>query len=349
LAQKITPEQVILTQHYLWGMNLEELRILRNEYFAKYGMIFKSKDLTDYFSKYYWYKPQFQSIDNFLTEIDKKNIQLISQYEEKLKGSFNTFDVKNLDSSFTLMRKVKDPSSEYNALRTIEVSYDNNLKKTVDKTNIGTENQFTRITIESINEYYYEIEHFFYVSKYADDIKLTSDYYLVKYSGCCGADNFYEIFNRNTHEKLLEYHEKLLKVEIPNSINKSFIGFSHQNYDTTNLIVGELYFSSIEININKVLIKTRNKTDYDEIIPYFSPELSLKSKDTRDKLSEEDTMLTLWSKKSSQFWTSMDNFMIVIHYLGERTQREATLEIPIIQGYVNGKREKIQEVFLEFK
>jgi hypothetical protein len=39
------------------GSPLKELRILRNEIYAKHGRIFESKDLRDYFGKCTWYHP----------------------------------------------------------------------------------------------------------------------------------------------------------------------------------------------------------------------------------------------------------------------------------------------------
>lgn len=64
--------------------NKEELRIIRNTVFAKYGKIFKSKDLRDYFSKQYWYKPDDQYSDAILNENDKKAIKMIVALEKKV-------------------------------------------------------------------------------------------------------------------------------------------------------------------------------------------------------------------------------------------------------------------------
>lgn len=69
----------------LESMTLSELRIKRNEIFAKHGYIFKSQDLKDYFSNFDWYKPTNQSVDSLLTDIDKANVKLILEVEKEAK------------------------------------------------------------------------------------------------------------------------------------------------------------------------------------------------------------------------------------------------------------------------
>jgi len=62
-----------------------DLRLLRNEIFARHGYIFKSPELTDFFSKFEWYQPNLTSdqIDKVLTEIDRFNISLIKSVEQE--------------------------------------------------------------------------------------------------------------------------------------------------------------------------------------------------------------------------------------------------------------------------
>lgn len=59
-----------------------ELRILRNTVYAKYGLIFQSKDLSEHFSQFAWYQPQYSNIDNRLTERDRTLIQRIQAFED---------------------------------------------------------------------------------------------------------------------------------------------------------------------------------------------------------------------------------------------------------------------------
>jgi hypothetical protein len=60
------------------------LRIMRNEIFARYGYIFKSADLANYFKSQPWYKPQFANVDAKLTPLEKKNIALIVKMEKQM-------------------------------------------------------------------------------------------------------------------------------------------------------------------------------------------------------------------------------------------------------------------------
>jgi hypothetical protein len=66
------------------NLTLTDLRLKRNEIFAKHGYIFKSKDLADYFSKYDWYKPTNHNVDSLLTETDRANIKIITEIENEI-------------------------------------------------------------------------------------------------------------------------------------------------------------------------------------------------------------------------------------------------------------------------
>jgi len=85
-------------------MNSADLRLLRNEVFARHGYIFKSPELTDFFSKFEWYQPSLTSgqIDKKLTEIDRYNISLIKSVEqEKVESNLTTpLDLKSFSDKF---------------------------------------------------------------------------------------------------------------------------------------------------------------------------------------------------------------------------------------------------------
>ncbi len=58
-----------------------DLKIMRNEIFAAHGYIFKTSAMKEYFSSKKWYIPRFDNVDKKLTEIEKKNIDLIRKVE----------------------------------------------------------------------------------------------------------------------------------------------------------------------------------------------------------------------------------------------------------------------------
>lgn len=67
-------------------LTIDDLDLMINEIYADYGFKFKSAKWQTYFSKFKWYKPQFDNIDSKLNAIDKKNIETIAKEKEKMKG-----------------------------------------------------------------------------------------------------------------------------------------------------------------------------------------------------------------------------------------------------------------------
>ncbi len=79
----------LVTASELEKLNLEELRIARNEIYARHGRKFKDKDLQDYFNSKSWYRGTIEPDkfnDNSLSEIEIKNRDLIQEYEKKIGG-----------------------------------------------------------------------------------------------------------------------------------------------------------------------------------------------------------------------------------------------------------------------
>lgn len=77
-----------LTRADLQGLSKEQLRLARNEIFARHGMIFDRPDLDAYFGEKSWYKPTY-SYDDFydkveMSAIEEANVALINQVEEEL-------------------------------------------------------------------------------------------------------------------------------------------------------------------------------------------------------------------------------------------------------------------------
>lgn len=65
----------------LFYLKKDELRIIRNAIYAKYGYIFQSKDLTDFFLQFEWYNATKNNVDDLLNNIDIQNISLITAVE----------------------------------------------------------------------------------------------------------------------------------------------------------------------------------------------------------------------------------------------------------------------------
>lgn len=90
-AGAVPPEKVYLLENSdlvvissldLATMTLEELRIARNEIYARHGLIFESSDLKEYFEGKDWYEPSVADADEIvLNYTEQVNVKLISEQE----------------------------------------------------------------------------------------------------------------------------------------------------------------------------------------------------------------------------------------------------------------------------
>ena len=77
----------LLNKNELKKMSLSDLRIMRNEIYARYGYIFESTgDMDNYFMTQSWYHGQHKNVSNFITGLEKKNIQMIQMIEKEKNG-----------------------------------------------------------------------------------------------------------------------------------------------------------------------------------------------------------------------------------------------------------------------
>lgn len=83
-------ENKLISESMLRGLSLHELRLLRNEIYARHGRIFKTLWLSQYFGSQMWYDPKEDFKDEELTGADKTNVETIVAYENKLHNSIST-------------------------------------------------------------------------------------------------------------------------------------------------------------------------------------------------------------------------------------------------------------------
>jgi hypothetical protein len=74
----------------LRGLSLHELRLLRNEVYARHGRVFKTLWLQQYFGGQPWYDPDDNFKDEELSGSDKTNVETIVAYENKLHNQIGT-------------------------------------------------------------------------------------------------------------------------------------------------------------------------------------------------------------------------------------------------------------------
>ena len=68
----------------LRGLSIEELRIARNEIYARHGRMFDDKKLQKYFDSQSWYEgtvPASEFSEDVLSSVEKKNVAFIRQFE----------------------------------------------------------------------------------------------------------------------------------------------------------------------------------------------------------------------------------------------------------------------------
>jgi hypothetical protein len=79
-----------LTDHMLDHVPIGDLRLLRNEIYARRGRRFQTQWIADAFRQQPWYTPRAEYTDADLTGVDSANIKLITHREEQLHQALST-------------------------------------------------------------------------------------------------------------------------------------------------------------------------------------------------------------------------------------------------------------------
>ena len=77
-------ENKLISEQMLHGLSLNELRLLRNEVYARHGRQFQAPWLSQYFFGQPWYQPDDNFKDEELSGSDKTNVETIVAYEKKI-------------------------------------------------------------------------------------------------------------------------------------------------------------------------------------------------------------------------------------------------------------------------
>lgn len=83
-------ENKAITEQMLHGLSLHELRLLRNEVYARHGRMFRAEWLQQYFFFQPWYAPEENFKDEQLSGNDKLNVETIVKYENKIHQELST-------------------------------------------------------------------------------------------------------------------------------------------------------------------------------------------------------------------------------------------------------------------
>lgn len=83
-------ENKAISEQMLQGLSLHELRLLRNEIYARHGRIFRAEWLQQYFYAQAWYNPDENFKDEELSGNDKLNVETIVRYENRIHEELST-------------------------------------------------------------------------------------------------------------------------------------------------------------------------------------------------------------------------------------------------------------------
>jgi hypothetical protein len=78
-------QDVLLTEKMLEGVTLNELRIMRNEFFARHGKTFTTPGYRAFYEWQDWYKPAKDQSKIKLSAIEEQNVKTIEAYESKIR------------------------------------------------------------------------------------------------------------------------------------------------------------------------------------------------------------------------------------------------------------------------
>ena len=79
-------DKKLISKEDLEGLTAEQCKLARNEIYARHGRKFKDEEIQNYFNSKDWYEGTVEPDDfneDYLSEIERKNVQTISEYESE--------------------------------------------------------------------------------------------------------------------------------------------------------------------------------------------------------------------------------------------------------------------------
>ena len=72
----------LLDHSDLQNLTMKEIRILKNEIFARHGYIFKNKELANHFNAQPWYSAMYSDVSGLLSKTEQQNVDFIHKNYE---------------------------------------------------------------------------------------------------------------------------------------------------------------------------------------------------------------------------------------------------------------------------
>lgn len=91
-AGKINASTTLLKKEDVENMYKRDLEVMRNAIYARHGYSFKNREMRYFFDNYVdWYIPVSTDVTGELTDIEKKNIELIKRYEKHAEAYYDVY------------------------------------------------------------------------------------------------------------------------------------------------------------------------------------------------------------------------------------------------------------------
>jgi len=318
-----TPEQLKLTKEFLAGKSAKELRIMRNEIFARYGYKFSSDYLADYFSKKRWYNAESKNVMDDLTAIDIHNINLIKDFEETPKS----YELRYSDTTANLLKQrifvvtEDDDHFVFDAHREISIDtvFDWVIKR--DLTHGGTESNYNIFTIESLEKPIIR-------THYVRDVILFQDFYITTPREVNIVEDDINRFYGDTQRKsIFSFNKNLIEVEDKES-RTLFIGYSNINWESRKdeFYIGTLYCFQPKDKLYELEIFAENQEEYHMYEKHYAADITIKDQNLNDTHSKYIKQIEI---------NSLDNFELEI-IIKPPYMEDKEVNIKIKNGLING-------------
>ena len=90
-AWKYNASNTELTSAMVENMYKRDLEVIRNTIYARHGYSFQNRQMRYIFDRVRWYMPVSTDVTGQLTELEKKNIELLKRYENHAASYYDRF------------------------------------------------------------------------------------------------------------------------------------------------------------------------------------------------------------------------------------------------------------------
>ena len=163
------------------------------------------------------------------------------------------------------------------------------------------------------------------IKDHSDEGRLACDYYETIWYGCCSAVPNHRLFNPKTGKLLMEYSERLITVEVPNSPLKRFIGYKPSETIVLNAWekhkrhIGTLTYASPDGILHRIAIRGIGK--FEDKFTMGLAKIQIRRGLPKQEMN--GNTLQLWDVDASKDAQQIGGFTVILKYAG------ALVEVPV--------------------